>query len=643
MASVDALASRLASDVFKVLVIGEFKRGKSTFINALLREEVLPAFATPCTAVINEIKYGDAKEALLHFRPDADLSTTQHLPEAVQHHAQQHRGGPLPPLNVPVEDLEDYVVIPDPAEDQARSVASSPYDHVEIQWPIDLCRNGVELIDSPGLNEHGTRSKITTDYLAKVDAILFVMSCQALGSQSELAVVDNQIRAAGHTDIFFIANRFDEIRPKERERIVSYAQTILKDKTGFGTDGIFFISALDALEGRLAGDAARVAASGIENLEEKLSHFLVNHRGRLKLLRPVSHLSTGISKALSEIIPGQRSMLQQGEAELRQRYDNAKPALEDAQRRRDQIVRSINLHRERLRGDVKKMVCKRQEELASALPEWLKECEFQESISMFSDRRESEEAVVNEVVSALSARIEAEQVQWQQEELRPVVEKYIRDMIKDAEAYLGGMLKRLDNAVSQMTGAEAATDEQGTSSLDRVLAVAGELSLGNIGVNFGDEVMSDNNVMKTLAPHIALAAGMLVLGVTNPFVLIPALLGSGWLHSLLKVDKATAKAREKVAEAMGKILRDKANDVAQSAADDIFAQTQPPVDAIGEGLDREIQSAKDQVEIALANLEKGEAEVNARLRSLNETSAALSAMDQRMRDLMIDLAANRNL
>ena len=47
------LANRVQADSFKVLVLGEFKRGKSTFINALLGDEVLPAYAKPCTAIIN--------------------------------------------------------------------------------------------------------------------------------------------------------------------------------------------------------------------------------------------------------------------------------------------------------------------------------------------------------------------------------------------------------------------------------------------------------------------------------------------------------------------------------------------------------------------------------------------------------------
>jgi hypothetical protein len=66
----------------------------------------------------------------------------------------------------------------------------------------------------PGLNEHGTRTRVTMDYLLTVDAVLFVVSCQALGSKSEMDAIDQNVRGAGHEDVFFICNRFDEIRER---------------------------------------------------------------------------------------------------------------------------------------------------------------------------------------------------------------------------------------------------------------------------------------------------------------------------------------------------------------------------------------------------------------------------------------------
>lgn len=61
------LRQQLMNDTFKVTVIGNFKSGKSTLINALLGQEILPANALPTTAVITEIKYGEKPKAVLHF------------------------------------------------------------------------------------------------------------------------------------------------------------------------------------------------------------------------------------------------------------------------------------------------------------------------------------------------------------------------------------------------------------------------------------------------------------------------------------------------------------------------------------------------------------------------------------------------
>lgn len=66
--SLSKLSEKVNNDTFKIQVVGTFKNGKSTFINALLGSHVLPAYSLPCTAVINEVKYGKEKKAVLYFK-----------------------------------------------------------------------------------------------------------------------------------------------------------------------------------------------------------------------------------------------------------------------------------------------------------------------------------------------------------------------------------------------------------------------------------------------------------------------------------------------------------------------------------------------------------------------------------------------
>ena len=63
--NLESLGQKVHNENFKVQVVGAFKNGKSTFINSLLGEEILPAYTIPTTAVINEIKWGPEKKAVL--------------------------------------------------------------------------------------------------------------------------------------------------------------------------------------------------------------------------------------------------------------------------------------------------------------------------------------------------------------------------------------------------------------------------------------------------------------------------------------------------------------------------------------------------------------------------------------------------
>ena len=69
-------AKNLKQGVFRLLVLGDMKRGKSTFLNALLGERILPSDVNPCTALLTIIRYGEKKQAVVYFK---DNRPPEHL------------------------------------------------------------------------------------------------------------------------------------------------------------------------------------------------------------------------------------------------------------------------------------------------------------------------------------------------------------------------------------------------------------------------------------------------------------------------------------------------------------------------------------------------------------------------------------
>lgn len=639
------LSSRVSSDRFRVLVIGEFKRGKSTFINAMLGQEVLPAFSVPCTAVINEIKWAEEPRAVLYFRNPVPKPIPTDIPETVIEHLKAANDGAPEPIQIDVDELEDFVVIPDPAKEQEDSVAESPYDRVELFWNLDLCRNGVEIIDSPGLNEHKTRTKVTTNYLNSVDAVVFVMSCQALASMSELKVIDGAIRGGGHEDIFFVCNRFDQIRPRERDRLVKYAHKKLSDRTSRGAEGVYFTSAIDALEGRENGNLEAVENSGILRFEQELADFLANDRGRIKLLQPAREFLNGIQEARNKVIPGQRSMHETSRQNLQERYDKAKPRLADAERRRDQIIQRVRRDLARVRDDVERMTESRITDLARHVPAWAEKYEAETNIGLtdlFRMKSKIEE-LAKEVSKAVAARIEDEQRQWQSNELTPFIIRRMESVTDDAEAQLNEIVARLDAISAEISGvsehAAANTDTgRDISTTERVLSAAGGFVIGGAGSALVGGAMGYKEMLKSLGPQIAIVVvGIGLLGL-NPLLVIPALIAGGILQGYLKKSKSMKEARRKIGEALADEMLKKRAEMARTAGEAFDRQTTDYLAGINAGLTKEIQACHDQVEAVLRDMERDQPQIEAKLTRLSEAEKSAGQIEARIMDLVMDLA-----
>lgn len=443
------LSTKVQNDTFKVMVTGTFKNGKSTFINALLGEEILPAYALPCTAVINEVKYGTEKRAVLHFRNPLPDPLPERLADKAVQHMNKHKGSPIPPFEIPYDEIEDYVVIPVGA-DEKQIKLQSPYEKVELFFPLELLKNGVEIIDSPGLNEDETRTRVTMDYLPKVDAVLYVLNANAICAGDEMKFVQNDLRGNSIDSVFFIVNRFDQIRSREQPQIRQYAE--LKLKEFYPKPELFCISALHALDGRLDHNEALVEQSGMIPLERRLTEFLTKEKGRAKLASPAKQVRQILSReTLEVVIPRERKLLESSLDDVKQRYESIKPRLKAATAKKEQQQAEMATKIERSCRKFERLAKRSMADIINSVPVWIEEFTPATSLGAIPSKAKTEQ-VIKDLSEYLKDKLSETQADWQKNVLLPEIEEEANAIFSGAEKDLSKIFKEIDDINVELTG-----------------------------------------------------------------------------------------------------------------------------------------------------------------------------------------------
>lgn len=185
------------------VVAGEFKRGKSTFINALLGEEILPADICPATAVPNRIVYGEVPRSRIRYKDGAEKE-------------------------IKIEELSKYVT--KPAADQENTV-SEIVDAV-IEYPSIPGGECMELIDTPGLNDDRYMDSMTLSCMANADMLLLTLSPSSPFSETESRFLAGVIERGEAGRIIVVVTKIDELAAEEeREKLFSYLRNQILSKT----------------------------------------------------------------------------------------------------------------------------------------------------------------------------------------------------------------------------------------------------------------------------------------------------------------------------------------------------------------------------------------------------------------------------
>jgi Dynamin family len=291
-----ALAQRTSEGRFYIACIGQFKRGKSTLLDALLADRVLPTGVLPITAVPTVVRYGPARSARVRFQ-----------------------GGAW--LDVAPEELTQYVSEKLNPENK-KNVAG-----VEVFSPSPLLVQGMCFVDTPGLGSvFAGNTAATRAFVPHIDAAIVVIGADPPISGEELALVE----AVGkHVhDLIVVMNKADRTSDEDREITKSFTTEILEKRLQRPVDRIYEVSAEERLENRGPLRDWELLVSDLERLERESGRSLVRTAGERGLRRLCEELLTIISEDREAL----RRPIEESERrirDLRQTISEAERSLRD--------------------------------------------------------------------------------------------------------------------------------------------------------------------------------------------------------------------------------------------------------------------------------------------------------------------------
>ena len=332
---ITAASKNLRNGVFRLLVLGDMKRGKSTFLNALIGENLLPSDVNPCTAILTILRYGAEKKVTIHFN---DGKSPQQL------------------------DFQSfkYKYTIDPAEakklEQEQKQAFPDVDYAVVEYPLTLLEKGIEIVDSPGLNDTEARNELSLGYVNNCHAILFVMRASQPCTLGERRYLENYIKGRG-LSVFFLINAWDQVKeslidPDDIEELTS-AETRLRqvfkanlseycyvDGQDIYEERVFELSSIQALRRRLKNPQADLSKTGFPEFMGALNTFLTRERA-IAELRQVRTLARQAVNHTYEAIERRIPLLDQDVDELKKRIDSVEPEFTKLNQIRDQFQKEI--------------------------------------------------------------------------------------------------------------------------------------------------------------------------------------------------------------------------------------------------------------------------------------------------------------
>lgn len=207
----DDIIGKKMNEPFSLMVIGDFKRGKSTIINAILGRSIAPVNVAPETFTINCISYGDHPSV-----------------EAVLHNGKR--------VTLTADDLSRRRLI------ELLDYFPGELEYIDVRSDAPILKE-IQIVDTPGLSDLDDLDKQVKDFLVKADAVIYVASALSPFSESEQYFIAEYIAPQNFSKVFVLVNMIDAMNTMEdieriTGRIRDICSQLLPNAEVYGISGI---------------------------------------------------------------------------------------------------------------------------------------------------------------------------------------------------------------------------------------------------------------------------------------------------------------------------------------------------------------------------------------------------------------------
>lgn len=316
----EELSGKLSKGNFYLVVVGLFKRGKSSLINAIIGKELAPVAVTPLTSAITFFEYGSDSSARVYFNDN------QNAP-------------------VDLSEVSGYI------SEEENPGNKKNVRFLKIRSDNPLLKK-VTIIDTPGLGslfDHNTDT--TMDFLPRIDAALFVLGADLPVSKADvdfLKEVNNLI-----PKVIFVLNKSDLLSPSDLMRMIAYNTKMLMSVTENGNREIEIIpvSARNYFLESHTGNNKKTDPGNIRLLKEKIEQHIVDSRDEILLVKGIYRLQS-LAGELSALLKVKSDTLQMPLFELEQKKKAMQSSIDFLLSGKEDFTAVINNRIKQLQGRI---------------------------------------------------------------------------------------------------------------------------------------------------------------------------------------------------------------------------------------------------------------------------------------------------